>query len=1025
VDRILYRLEKQHLFNPDLNNNNNDDDDEGTIKSNATASTVLAVWNQDVLSGRAGALQTIFWLRSEFGRSKMLGRNLAVSLAVKILEEGLSTAASLGLNNYDNNYNNNNSDNDNDFGLDANHADDGRDETRIHDAVLFWVCDSNGSLKAYLGAARGVVGIIHTLLGLHSEEWELVEEEIPNAQKYLRNTIDAFLPDPPLRINRRTDGDDCGDDPCSNRPGSPALYQRLVYNAMSSSSKSSPAQTIPRTTSRARQKFTPKSAGNLRPLLDASCERDTTVDWFHGATGLAMMMVEAAKVYRSKEYLKEAHRLCDAIIFPRGLREQKIRTTQAGVSKKDTTGRNSRMSSGSSSTSGSTSSTNGCNQIYNKKGPVGLAGMALCFLQLSRLCSNNKEEEKGEADDDVTKISLPANTSLKELWESRAVQYAQHAHQEWTNYIESIPTTTGVWNAFSLYEGMGGAVSLLWQLSLSMFLNDGHILHTDIEPIFQLPLYSASCMNYNPADHGITESLEPILLSSKDITFLATPASAPKFGRTQHSVLSHEQALAESRRRRAAAEAKAQRRAKTAEEAELKKAEYARAERAVMNARRKAELEARKNAQLLARKRALDVAKQKEEEESLKKLEKAEKKREEDKIKREALLLARKQAKERVDALRKAKEEAERVKAEEEAKLKAIEAEKKIKAAEQEVRKRRAMFEARLRRQGREAEIAKRLEEERKSKEANECLRRAKELKQKEELRKQRYAEMLRRKQKAAEIAKEEERQRLVREAVNKERCEAELQRKEEEHKRQETERRRRLLSLKQRQTKEEQEIAAKRAMEAKEREATKRRALEAREKRLRELHNEKIKKQRVLQEQRLRDELQRALDKEVEKQRREERLRLQAVEERKFLYEREQKAVDACDKSKPVAPKQTTFYSPSFVERKKMSPTHFSVPTRSSLFWTLQTDSKIGSSENYRPALVVSETRHPSNGDGQAVSHFPSLSSSPGPNNISSISIPSKDAHDEVLSSRTSPTAPLSTATEQANHLSTEMTRN
>eukprot|EP00531_Pseudo-nitzschia_arenysensis_P003865 CAMPEP_0116132508 /NCGR_PEP_ID=MMETSP0329-20121206/9587_1 /TAXON_ID=697910 /ORGANISM="Pseudo-nitzschia arenysensis, Strain B593" /LENGTH=485 /DNA_ID=CAMNT_0003627031 /DNA_START=137 /DNA_END=1591 /DNA_ORIENTATION=- len=119
VDKILHRLEKQHRAS--------DEDDDNityyTLNSNYTSNTlsslvVAPIWNQDVLGGRAGALQAIWWLRKEFGDASLaqdgdarLAQELVVSLAVKILVEGLSTAASMGLNDHNNNNNNNNNNN--------------------------------------------------------------------------------------------------------------------------------------------------------------------------------------------------------------------------------------------------------------------------------------------------------------------------------------------------------------------------------------------------------------------------------------------------------------------------------------------------------------------------------------------------------------------------------------------------------------------------------------------------------------------------------------------------------------------------------------------------------------------------------------------------------------------------------------------------------------------------------------------------------------------------------------------------
>jgi hypothetical protein len=133
---------------------------------------------------------------------------------------------------------------------------------------------------------------------------------------------------------------------------------------------------------------------------------------------------------------------------------------------------------------------------------------------------------------------------------------------------------------------------------------------------------------------------------------------------------------------------------------------------------------------------------------------------------------------------------------------------------------------------------------------------------------------------------------------------------------------------------------------------------LESKEKRRLQLREERIQKQRELQEEKLRKELQRALDKEVENQRREEYLRVKAVEELKI--EESINAIHQLEIPQPSqvpTPSQNALYSPSFLERKSLNPAHFSVPTRSSLFWSLQSDSNIGSSESYRPALVAADS--------------------------------------------------------------------
>ena len=917
VDRILHRLEKQHFASMD------DDDNLTyyTYNSNLTSNTAntysstvapTPVWNQDVLGGRAGALQALYWLRKEFDDAD-LAQDLVVDLAVKILDEGLSTASTMNFHCRK-------------F-LEEGHYDESE--------VLFWVLDSQGAHKAYLGASRGVVGILHTLLGLSNQDWELLEEQIPNAKRHVRNTIDVFVSEHPA-----------ADRDSAEIRKKASLHERFLYH-LPTTIPSATATTTSSNSPLPDAQSKPKPAsGNLRPRLDAPEESNTTVDWAHGATGLAMLFLEASKVFRSKEYLQEAHRLCDTVIYPRGLLEQRRSLNNGG-----------RTTKAFPRTTGNS----------NKKGPVGLAGMAACFLQLSQYCSNVESppsndadnENEGESNTNQESAKLPPKTSLQKLWKTRAALYAQHAYQEWTNYMKSIPSTGAV-NAYSIYEGMGGLVSLLWQLSLSTIPTTEKISSNGFESncrmSVQMPFYSLSFEdNSSNATEDSDEALESILLSFDDVKLLDKLEELPK-------------PKSPVRIRRTPPPKRVQARA---EEAEKLREEQASLDRAAKAAQRRAELEARKKAQMLARKKASEVARQKQEEASKKA---AQQKEEEDKSKREALLLARKQAKERVEARRKAKEEEERARVEVEARKKAIEAENRRKAAEEDAKKRKALAEARLRRQQKEAEAAKQREEERKKKEELDRLRRVEELKQKEEIRKQKNAQSHMRQTRLAQIAKEKEKEKLLQEEADKARREKELKLKEADRKKQAEERRQRLAVLKERRRKEELALAQKTAMEEAERKAEAQKAKEAREKRRLQLREERMKekqkreeeqrKERQKQEdERLRKKLQQALDKEVEKQRLEEKAKAEADRERKM-----QEAIEAIHKldkidvpTPPLAPTPASPndapYSPAFLEKKPLTPSHFSVPTKSSLFWSLQTDSNIGTSESYKPALVATDS--------------------------------------------------------------------
>ena len=113
-----------------------------------------------------------------------------------------------------------------------------------------------------------------------------------------------------------------------------------------------------------------------------------------------------------------------------------------------------------------------------------------------------------------------------------------------------------------------------------------------------------------------------------------------------------------SRRRRAAVEAESRRRIEENQELERIKIVEAKARRSEAGTLRKAALESRKKAQLLARIKALEVARQKEFLEAKRREDDTAKKRIGEKLRYDAIILARKQAQERVEAKRKSKREA-------------------------------------------------------------------------------------------------------------------------------------------------------------------------------------------------------------------------------------------------------------------------------------------------------------------------------------------------------------------------------
>jgi lantibiotic modifying enzyme len=111
--------------------------------------------------------------------------------------------------------------------------------------------------KVYLGAAHGVVGILQTLLYLHPEEWQEVEDELPNIQQAIQATIDYLI-----------------------RHGS-------------------------------------FESGNLQSSLCSTDDR--LVHWCHGAPGMVLLLHRAAGVYSHQAYLEKALEIAEKVLWPRGL----------------------------------------------------------------------------------------------------------------------------------------------------------------------------------------------------------------------------------------------------------------------------------------------------------------------------------------------------------------------------------------------------------------------------------------------------------------------------------------------------------------------------------------------------------------------------------------------------------------------------------------------------------------------------------------------------------------------------------
>lgn len=175
----------------------------------------------EVLYGRAGALQAILFLRRALA-NRNVGHEAALTLANEIVQQGIRGAA--------------------------------QNMNQVVDGLpLLWEWHDT----KYLGAAHGVVGILHTLLCLEESELKVLDD------KY--------------NIHR--------------------AIQESIYKL---------------------QNFCWLS-GNLDSSINASHRVDRLVHWCHGATGHILLLNKAFQVYGNNDYKQLAQNLAHDVVWKRGL----------------------------------------------------------------------------------------------------------------------------------------------------------------------------------------------------------------------------------------------------------------------------------------------------------------------------------------------------------------------------------------------------------------------------------------------------------------------------------------------------------------------------------------------------------------------------------------------------------------------------------------------------------------------------------------------------------------------------------
>jgi hypothetical protein len=173
--------------------------------------------------GRAGMLHAIWFLRQEMNNYKF-GSDVALTISSSILLEGIKNAS--------------------------------KDEN----APLLLTWKWRG--RSFLGAATGIVGILHSLLGHTEEEWSALDIQFPRVQEVVKATIDG------LKNHKH-------------------------------------------------------ESGNLRASLDGH-EEDKLCDFSHGSPGYCMLLLRAFEVFSNDAYLLDAKDMAEKVIWPRRMQRKGI-----------------------------------------------------------------------------------------------------------------------------------------------------------------------------------------------------------------------------------------------------------------------------------------------------------------------------------------------------------------------------------------------------------------------------------------------------------------------------------------------------------------------------------------------------------------------------------------------------------------------------------------------------------------------------------------------------------------------------
>ena len=251
----------------------------------------------DILYGRAGALQVIWFLRVHLRESRHnfqeQSKPLVIKWAKEILLEGMERSLKTR----------------------------GRQQQREEDGAaisLPLVWEWKG--KAYLGAAHGIVGILHSLLGLAEDEWSELEDAFGKAQPLNQNEANDMVHEN-NQLHRRSASTEkleflasflnIGDhnDTVDMMSDGPVRKKRTIKDILNDTIKSLPLFCY--------------DSGNLQSRLEAK-GGDRLVHWCHGAPGYCLLLCKAYQVYGDDAFLQHAKRLANSVVFPRGLLQKGV-----------------------------------------------------------------------------------------------------------------------------------------------------------------------------------------------------------------------------------------------------------------------------------------------------------------------------------------------------------------------------------------------------------------------------------------------------------------------------------------------------------------------------------------------------------------------------------------------------------------------------------------------------------------------------------------------------------------------------